>query len=941
MAGCSDRCNFFIADKQDFGPRLDVVIPALKPWQMDIAWIQRPHPHCGKRAATPVNMLTADRARQAYQYQVYWRVLTGPGRWSVILQALLLIAPLLTVQNHGSRDGSDAGLRELADLAKFQLIWCAWCEQLYSLRRRFQASDTMNCSPVRRLVLDLYGGFLFMTVLSLLATVNPLLGIGAMFLLFTSVEALDVSMENRSTLGALAGGLERSFRMLSAEPWRFLGRLLLPGLVLYASGVVVVILRQWAEQQDDVALRLLGWLITGTALVFWLAFFALAQLRIQMRAMAMDIDDLPAIAASATGSAQTQPRSRIRLLKPLRQLVADFDGLCSWIAAAIGILITLWIVLQLGRNGLFTLPALVLAFQAVVVLVTSIVQAFLDLLLKIGFLALVLGAVVGGVVVVIGIGRRRLRSLLQEMAQALRSGIGAFGDFLARDLRLSSATLGIGTLLTALGTVAMQTYARVQEGQLQQRQQEQAQELRRQEEQAVSQEHNMRIDGLEKQLNERLATYISAKNSADPDKRAVMVADLRGLLQQLHPPSGVVDGDRKGKLLRNLYESGMLLTSNSDPKCNSTNLEAVLQSKLRGEAQRDAEAEINKKAPGCLPRIFLDSMNFSGANLEGAYLAKAFIPYIDLRNANLRGANLQGADLSHALLEAADLSGADLKGTILKGGNVVGADLTGVTIDCLTKLDDLVAFFAHFSTSTRQAIHKCAEEKNSPKRDPVVSWELLKEAPGREHGRNGLLRSDTWTFCPLDPESERSVPTMIQAGAKCANRQFMGGKAPGNGPRSHPLAYRNQNWSGGLFTKARFESLTLKDVQLVGADLKDARFTNVRLHNVDFWGADLKGAVITDSTLENVDFTGADLRGLRFERVRARNVQFRGILLDKSLNLGAFNEAQLHRGALTSEEFDQRIQDQPATFRQDLMAPVLFAPLPLRPLHLLYWMVTG
>jgi len=64
MAGCSNRCNFFIAEKQDFGPRLDVVIPALKPWQMDIAWIQRPHPHCGKRAATPVNMLTADRARQ-------------------------------------------------------------------------------------------------------------------------------------------------------------------------------------------------------------------------------------------------------------------------------------------------------------------------------------------------------------------------------------------------------------------------------------------------------------------------------------------------------------------------------------------------------------------------------------------------------------------------------------------------------------------------------------------------------------------------------------------------------------------------------------------------------------------------------------------------------------------------------------------------------------
>jgi len=113
------------------------------------------------------------------------------------------------------------------------------------------------------------------------------------------------------------------------------------------------------------------------------------------------------------------------------------------------------------------------------------------------------------------------------------------------------------------------------------------------------------------------------------------------------------------------------------------------------------------------------------------------------------------------------------------------------------------------------------------------------------------------------------------------------------------------------------------------------------LRNVDFSGADLQGALISDSTLDSVDFTGADVRGMRIERVRARNVAFRGILLDKSLNLGAFNEAQLLLGALSSEEFDQRIQDEPATFRQDLLAPVLFAPLPLRPLHLLYWMVPG
>ena len=114
---------------------------------MDVACLPRPHPHCGKRAATPVTIRAAYRARQAYRG--YWRVLTCPGSWSLILQAVWLIAQLLTVQGLGQRDVHDDFLgklpSELADLAKFQLIWWAWCEQLYSLRRSFQPTHTMNC----------------------------------------------------------------------------------------------------------------------------------------------------------------------------------------------------------------------------------------------------------------------------------------------------------------------------------------------------------------------------------------------------------------------------------------------------------------------------------------------------------------------------------------------------------------------------------------------------------------------------------------------------------------------------------------------------------------------------------------------------------------------------------------------------------------------------
>jgi uncharacterized protein YjbI with pentapeptide repeats len=195
-----------------------------------------------------------------------------------------------------------------------------------------------------------------------------------------------------------------------------------------------------------------------------------------------------------------------------------------------------------------------------------------------------------------------------------------------------------------------------------------------------------------------------------------------------------------------------------------------------------------------------------------------------------------------------------------------------------------------------------------------------------------------WTFCPLDPEND-PIQNRIQAGAKCANRRFNGGEHSGSLLQSHPLIHHDQNWSGGQFTNTHFENLTLRDVALVGAALDNALFRNVRLENVDLSGANLQGATFSDATLEGVDFSGADLRKLRFERVRARNVHLQGIVVDRSLNLGTYNEALQRQGAFTSDDFESRIQDELATFRQDLLAPILFGPLPLRPLHLLYWML--
>lgn len=880
-------------------------------------------------------------------FQPYWRVLTRPARWLLLLQIVLVSHSLLAIPGlaeRGQGPTAAAYTTEWLTLVQFLVVWCAWCEQLFSLRRCFQATETQHPSLWRRLTLDLYGGFLFMAVLSLLVTVHPLLGIGAMFLLFTSVEALDVSLGSRSLAGALAGGMGRSYRLISAEPWRFLARLLLPGLVLHASGSLVVGLHRWAADQVPPGPRLLGWGLTALALALWLAFFVLAQLQIQVRAMAIDVDELPTGEDEVSPAISSRPQLDPESLGRLRLVAGRFGAVSGWAATAIGVAMGLWLVFQLGRNGLLNMAALVVAFQGIVAVVTSTVQAFLDLLLKLGFLAVVVGAVACGVVVLIGLGRRRLVGLLRGLAQAVRSAIGGVGDFLAKDLRLSGATLGIGTLLTALGTVAVQTYARVQEGQLQQRQQQQTLELRLKQEQAFSQELNTRLDGLEKALNDRVAAYLPRHKTATPDERSLMVSDLREVLPQLRRPDGGVDGGRKGTILRHLYESGLLLPADGRLCSGGINGKQGTFEQfgpLGSKPQLEAEATIRRDFPGCLPGVFLDSMDFSGADLGGAFLEKSFLPFINLSHADLRGARLNGANLINARLENADLTGADLSGADLRGAVVVGSDLTAVQLDCDTRLDGVVAFYAHFPPETLAAARRLAPQgKGNPgdcqlRKSRVISWDPLKgPQPSEDHGKEEAR----WTFCPLDPENNPIV-NRIQAGAKCANRRFNGGENSGSLLQSHPLIHHDQDWSGGQFTNTRFEHLTLRNVALVGAALESALFRNVRLENVDFAGANLQGATFSDSTLEGVDFSGADLRKVRFERVRARNVRFQGIVVDRSLNLGTYNEALQRQGAFPSEDFESRIQDELATFRQDLLAPILFGPLPLRPLHLLYWML--
>jgi uncharacterized protein YjbI with pentapeptide repeats len=120
-----------------------------------------------------------------------------------------------------------------------------------------------------------------------------------------------------------------------------------------------------------------------------------------------------------------------------------------------------------------------------------------------------------------------------------------------------------------------------------------------------------------------------------------------------------LDGERKGLLLRFLYESGLI-------------------GKVR-------ERKKGQKGLVDLSMAELIGANLLGVDLRGAGLLKVILREADLRRAwmnraDLRQTDLREANLAKAVLCRADLRGANLRGADLGGAYLLGANLFGATL---------------------------------------------------------------------------------------------------------------------------------------------------------------------------------------------------------------------------------------------------------------------
>ena len=160
-----------------------------------------------------------------------------------------------------------------------------------------------------------------------------------------------------------------------------------------------------------------------------------------------------------------------------------------------------------------------------------------------------------------------------------------------------------------------------------------------------------------------------------------------------------LDPDRKGMLLRFLYESGLINRIDPLVSLNGANLSGIrIQEMFTSKyviniievdlSNSDlSNADLNHAN---LPNISLVHSNLEFTDLDGANLSRvslvnanlifAILGDAQLDNASLGNASLAGAFLNNANLYYADLAGADLSDAHLNGANLSHANLKGAKV---------------------------------------------------------------------------------------------------------------------------------------------------------------------------------------------------------------------------------------------------------------------
>lgn len=850
-----------------------------------------------------------------------------PGSWLLLcLEGIVLMGGALGPNLRNADAGAlsvqvDRVTYEFLVLGLLVLFWCGWCEGGYRLGR--QLGNFAKVPWHRRLTLELWTGFLFSLLLSVLTSLNTLLPLVAVFLLFGGIESLKASRPGRSLLVSVLRGFRESFRTVSLAPLRLLTLLAVPGLLLYLISLFQKIFqirfRDHLLQPGVIEKVALGILILLLGLLGAGLFF---MARMDLAMNYLGIQHIQVNVASSH-----LDKILIRVRQPGRVLVVLFL-----------MVLLLFSLYELITSDLFSRNFFYMTLEASVGVVNGFVQSIIDLSAKFAFIFVVITLIVGLCVLLVYLAKGSENGNLERSLSFLGGRIQRFSEFINQKIQIPGVAIQVTTLLSAVSLIATQTYSKIVESQAQrleqQRRQDQQLNLQQQRQQSYGSSADDQISRFQQNLQTLVSKDRSDRGWLDLDRRGQVASLTRDLTRQLSYPDGNPDGLRRARVLRYLYDSRFLIqnesvVTGSQATCQDA-LTEVISETNKNKSPRTlfmlSQYELDRKLtdqirtnPKCdLARLVPKGIDFSGAQLEKAFLRKINLPFSNLTGADLNNSQLNGADLRFANLKDAKLRGADLRDARLDFANLSNADLTDANLKGAT-FDGAILFYSTRDNSTRDN-----DLKGS------LSWELTEDP--RE--KQPLL------WCPLDfrmdpPEAENhseASSLFAQAGAKCSNRSYSGYKR-----RSDLI--RNRNWAYGNFKSTIIKNFRLNNIDFTNADLSGAVFKYVQLNDVNFTGAKLDGARFEDCVLNNVNFTGASIPRMVFKGSSVERLTFRGAQYVLPIELGDYVDDLLLLSGRNMDLSPASNQSPPSRLAQKLLLPLLLAPFPLRPSRVLFWLV--
>lgn len=858
------------------------------------------------------------------------------GLEGIVIMAAAL-GPLLIA--HGWKEEPGAlslqvtrGTYEFLVLALLVLFWCGWCEGGYRLGQQLGSFATVPWP--RRLTLELWTGVLSSLLLSVLTSLNPLLPLVAVFLLFGGIEALKGSGLGLPLWASLRRGFRESFHTVSLAPLRLLRLMVVPGLLLYMNNLLLRILQ--IRYRDLLLQRPLPGPISsrvdGAMVVLAILIVVLALLGIGLF--------FNARADLALHYLQIQHIQALDPLMPLDKVLTSERRSGRRVAAFMLFSTLLFGLYLLVNSELFSRSFFYMTLEASVGIVNSFVQSLIDLLAKFSFIIVVLALIIGLCVILVSLAKGNGGDLLNRSLSSLGRSIQSFSAFISQQINLPGQAIQITTLLSAVGLIATQTYSKIVETQSNRLEQQRREELQVKLLQQRTQSYGDRAENQILRFQQNLESLASKDQNGsgwlDLERRSQVASLTQDLMRQLKDLDGNPDRSRRARVLKYLYDSRFLIENEAvvageKTTCKDALSQVIEQGKtprtLRTLPQFVLDRKLIDQNPGkttCnLARLVPLNMDFSHASLRGAILNNAALPFINLSHADLQGAQLQEADLRFANLSNANLRGVDLTNAKLDYADLANAELRTARLK-KASFKGAILFYATTSESEKLP-------------EGSLSWDLTRQESDRS----------TPVWCPLDPrmnpenlnpgavdlEAATSPSEFIaQAGAKCSNRSY-------SGFRRQRDRIQNRNWASGDFSGTTIENFRLHGIDFTNANLQGAVFRYVRLNDVVFTGANLKGARFEHSVLNNVDFTGANIRRMVFVGSSAERLTFRGSQYVLPIELGDYAKDLL---LLTGRNMDLSTADNqspPARLAQKLLLPILLAPFPLRPSRVLIWLV--